>query len=108
MGGAFVGGAFGVCAGTAVGGSAGLIGGGAVGYYGYERRADIKGAAKRVSDKAHVYTNALKQRASNSKKYTMQRVSELKRNALQRVSESKKYAFETCAQIKTTASKPNV
>merc|ERR1712232_1305578 len=47
--GAFMGGAFGLCAGTVVGSSAGLVGGGAVGHYGYEHRNEIKGAAEGVS-----------------------------------------------------------
>merc|ERR1711953_528942 len=61
--GAFMGGAFGLCAGTVVGGSSGLVGGGAVGYYGYERRHEIKGAAKGVSDKANACATAVKERA---------------------------------------------
>merc|ERR1712232_468000 len=61
--GAFMGGAFGLCAGTVVGGSTGLVGGGAAGYYGYERRHEIKGAAKGVSDKANACATAVKERA---------------------------------------------
>merc|ERR1712137_1150506 len=75
---AFVGGAFGVCAGTVVGASTGLVGGGAVGHYSYKHRDDIKSATKGVSDKANACTNALKQRASETKDYTMQCVSETK------------------------------
>merc|ERR1711879_659713 len=60
--GAFMGGAFGLCAGTVVGGSSGLVGGGTVGYYGYERRNEIKDAAKGVSDKANSYANTVKDR----------------------------------------------
>ena len=73
--GAFMGGAFGLCAGTAVGGSAGLVGGGSVGYYGYEHRAEIKSAAKGVTDKANAYTSSLKQRALASKEYAISLVS---------------------------------
>lgn len=73
--GAFMGGAFGLAAGTVVGGSAGLVGGGTVGYYGYERRNEIKGAAKGVSDKANSYANALKDRVLASKEYAISLVS---------------------------------
>merc|ERR1712151_428190 len=73
--GAFMGGAFGLCAGTVVGGSAGLVGGGAVGYYGYERRNEIKGAAKGASDKATAYASALKERALASKNFAISFVS---------------------------------
>merc|ERR1712228_314414 len=73
--GAFMGGAFGLCAGTVVGGSAGLVDGGAVGLYGYEHRNEIKGAAEGVSKKANVYVNALKVRVLASKEYAVSLVS---------------------------------
>merc|ERR1712046_374223 len=60
--GAFIGGTFGLCAGTVVGGSAGLVGGGAAGYYGYERRDEINGVAECVMKKTSAYANALKDR----------------------------------------------
>merc|ERR1712151_588676 len=73
-----------------------------------KHRDELKAAPKRVSDKAKTYANALKQRASESKEYTIQCVSELKGNAMQRVSDARKYAIEKSAQMQTTASKPNV
>jgi len=73
--GAFMGGAFGLCAGTVVGGSTGLVGGGAAGYYGYERRHEIKGAAKGVSDKANACATAVKERALASKNFAISFVS---------------------------------
>merc|ERR1712232_953125 len=97
---AFVGGAVGVCADTVVGGSTGLVGGGADGHYGYKHRDEIKSAAKCVSDKANACTNALKQRASETKKYTMQRVSETKDYTMQRVSETKEYTKQRLSKTK--------
>merc|ERR1712232_481646 len=102
---AFVGGAFGVCAGTVVGAGTGLVGGGAVGHYGYKHRDDIKSATKGVSDKANACTNALKQRASDTKDYTMQRVSDTKEYTMQRVSDTKDYTMQRVSETKERVSK---
>jgi len=73
--GAFIGGAFGLCAGIVIGGSAGLVSGGAVGYCGYRHRDDIKGAVKGVSEKAKTYANTVVARLLASKDYAMSVVS---------------------------------
>ena len=69
----YLGGAAGVCAGTAVGGSAGLVGGGAVGYYGYERSDEIKVAVGSVVDKVGTHGSALMKRVLASKDTPMKK-----------------------------------
>merc|ERR1712232_488119 len=69
--GAFIGGVIGLCVGTVVGGCAGLVSGGAVGYCTYQHRDEIKGAAKRASEKAKTYANVVVARLLASRDYAM-------------------------------------
>merc|ERR1711972_1232362 len=69
--GALMGGVFGFCTGTVVGGSTGLVSGGVAGHYGYERRDDIKGAVKNVTDQGNTYVLALRQRASATQEHAI-------------------------------------
>merc|ERR1712232_1270431 len=73
--GAFIGGACGLCTGAVVGGGAGLVGGGAAGFYGYEHRDEINGAAECVMKQTSTYANALKDRALSSKNFVISIVS---------------------------------
>lgn len=74
--GAAIGGGTGLIVGTAAGATTGAVGGGAVGYGAYQKKDDIAGAAKYVSNKATESARFVSNKASESASFVSSKASE--------------------------------
>jgi len=105
--GAAVGGGTGLLAGAAAGATAGAVGGGAVGYGAYQKKDDIAGAAKYVSNKASEGASFVSSKASEGASFVSGKASEGAnqiRDATHRVAEcTKTVASSAKARITSKA-----